>query len=219
VADLEEAFLNDWDYCGGSNALREEIRPSTPVETHEGGDVAARLVLDGPNEDLDKLNDILGGVISGATRRVWIMTPYFLPDAELIGILQAASLRNVDVKIVLPAQNNIPFVDWATRHLMWQLLYYGIEVYYQAPPFSHSKLLVVDELYSLVGSANLDPRSLRLNFELSLEIFSAATNAALDAYFTDKLKSARRYTIADRSGRSLPVRLRDAAAWLFSPYL
>ena len=156
MADLEEAFYIDWDYCGGRGSSRDVASTPAPAADNRG-DVAARLVLDGPNEDLDKLNDILAGVISAATRRVWIMTPYFLPDAELIGILQAASLRNVDVKVVLPSQNNIPVVHWATRHLLWQLLNYGIEIHYQAPPFSHSKLLVVDDLYSLVGSANLDP--------------------------------------------------------------
>ena len=220
VGDLEDAFEKDWDYCSGKREdAGHHVAGGRRTANSPAEGCLARLVLDGPNEDLDKLNDILGGTISAARSRVWIMTPYFLPDAELIGILQAASLRNLDVKIVLPSNNNIPVVHWATVHLLWQLLKYGIEIWYQKPPFSHSKLLIIDDYYSLVGSANLDPRSMRLNYELSMELFSAETNSRLEAYFREKLSQARRYTSSDRDARSLPVQLRDAACWLASPYL
>jgi cardiolipin synthase A/B len=219
ILDLEYAFLKDWHYCGGNKDAFHYDHPHWHDIRIEADTVWSRLVLDGPNEYLDKLADILAGVISSAQERVWIMTPYFLPDARLIGMLQTASLRNVDVKIVLPQENNILVADWATRHLLWQLLNYGIEVYYQAAPFSHSKLLIVDGSYSLIGSANLDPRSLRLNYELSLEMFSENVNQQLEGYFREKMASALRYRSKDRASRSLPVRLRDAAAWLFSPYL
>ena len=219
VRDMEYTFLKDWYYCGGEDTpegldyLREAPGTCTPASAW------SRLVLDGPNEDLDKLSDILAGVLTAARRRIWIMTPYFLPDAELIGLLQGAGLRGIDVRIVLPAHNNIPVAHWATRHLLWQLLGYGIAVYYQPAPFSHAKLLLVDDDYCLVGSANLDPRSLRLNYELNLELFCARTNATLAAWYEQVLATSRRYLKADRKQRSLPVKLRDAAAWLLSPYL
>jgi len=220
ASDLEYTFMKDWQYCGGR---RESEDFSAPLYVSPGpadGDTCwARLVLDGPNEDLDKLADILAGMLSSARKRIWIMTPYFLPDAELIGLLQAATLRGVDVKIVLPSSNNIPPVDWASRHLLGQLLSYDLEVYFQAPPFSHAKLLLVDDDYSLTGSANLDPRSLRLNYELNLELFSVGINQSLAQYFQQKLGSAKLYTVTDRAQRNLLVRLRDAAAWIFSPYL
>lgn len=219
VCDLEYSFLKDWNYCGGKNEPPPYICPQ-PMRVSPGDDLPwARLVLAGPNEDLDKLSDILCGVMTAAQSRIWVMTPYFLPDAEMIGMFQAARLRGVDVKVILPSGNNIPPTDWACRHLCWQLLKYGVEIYYQERPFSHGKLFLVDDAYSLIGTANLDPRSLRLNYELNLEIFSHAVNSTLEGYFQARLQSAERYREEDRARRSLPVELRDAAAWLFSPYL
>lgn len=217
--DMEYSFLKDWHYCG-KEELPEGLDWLKEASLSCGVDAAwSRLVLDGPNEDMDKLSDILAGVLTAAQRRIWIMTPYFLPDAELIGLLQGAALRGLDVKIVLPQANNIPVAHWACRHLLWQLLCYGVEVYYQPPPFSHAKLLLVDDDYCLVGSANLDPRSLRLNYELSLELFSREINAELAQWYEGKRAEATRYYLSDHQRHSLPVRLKDAAAWLFSPYL
>lgn len=219
AAELESVFQEDWDYCEGRMAPVRHIIPATPATPVDPATPWARLVLDGPNEDLDQLSDILVGTFSAARSRIWIMTPYFLPDAELIGALQAARLRDVDVRIVLPLENNIPVVHWATRHLLWQLLDYGVEVSYQAPPFAHTKLLLIDDYYCQVGSANFDPRSLRLNYELSVEIFSRERQRELERYYQARLAGARRWNRADFEARSLPVRLRDALCWLFTPYL
>jgi len=219
VSDMECSFLKDWHYCAKERISLEldYVRSAPTPGPHTSA--WSRLVLAGPNEDFDKLNDILAGVLSAARERIWIMTPYFLPDAELIGLLQGAALRGIDVEIVLPSNNNIALAHWATRHMLWQLLGYEIDVYYQAAPFSHAKLLLVDSDYCLVGSANLDPRSLRLNYELNLELFSPALNAELAVWFEQKRATATRYTKADGRQRRLPTRLRDAAAWLLSPYL
>ncbi len=219
VTDMEYAFLKDWDYCAGTNDAAS-YRPQHPVTMPcEEKPVWTRLILDGPNEHLDKFSDTLIGIISSGKKRVWLMTPYFLPEADIIGALQAARLRNLDVKVVLPAENNIHISHWATHNLLWQLLNHGIEVHYQKPPFSHSKLLIVDDEYSLVGSANIDPRSIRLNFELGIEIFSREINQALHHYFEEKLRDASPMTLQALNARPLPVKIRDAAAWLFSPYL
>ena len=130
-----------------------------------------RTITDGPNEDLDRLALILAGAVSSARERVRIMTPYFLPSRGLIGAMQSAALRGVAVDVILPLRNNLPFMDWATRNMLWELLERGIRVFYQPPPFAHSKLFVVDDQYGLIGSPNIDPRSLRLNFELAVEIY------------------------------------------------
>src|SRR5690606_16422645 len=118
-----------------------------------------------------------------------------------------------------PSANNIPVVHWATRHLLWQLLDYGVEVLYQPPPFAHTKLLLIDDHYAQVGSANFDARSLRLNYELSVEIFSRDMTARLSAYCEEERVGAERCARAMLDRRSLPVRMRDAVCWLFSPYL
>ena len=146
------------------------------------------------------------------------MTPYFLPPREMIGALQSAALRGVEVNIVLPAHNNLPFVHWATRNMLWELLLYGVNVYYQPPPFAHTKLFVLDDYYTLIGSANLDPRSLRLNFEVVLEIYEEELGQSMSRHVRSTIAESRKVTLSEVDGRPLPERFRDSLCWLFSPY-
>lgn len=216
VDELERAFLRDWH----SSHSKEEIvafEPANPNLTQ--AEVWCRLVLDGPNEHLDRLNDLLIGIISTARKRVWIMTPYFLPGADIVSALVAARLRGVDVKILLPAKSNIFMVNWATRNTLPYFIEKDISLYFQPPPFVHTKALIIDDNYSLIGSANLDARSLRLNFELGVEVFDPVLNEQLSSYFDTKLSRATLLTRQQTTAVSLPLRIRNAIAWLFSPYL
>ena len=147
------------------------------------------------------------------------MTPYFLPDPELITALNAAALRGVDVEIVLPRRNNLPYVAWACQAQLWQVLGFGVRVFFEPGCFVHTKLLLVDGEYALVGSTNLDPRSLRLNFEFDLEIYGSDTQGMLNHHFETTRARAWEATEEALNARSLPVLLRDAFAALFSPYL
>jgi cardiolipin synthase len=100
-----------------------------------------------------------------------------------------------------------------------QLLDAGLDIQYQPPPFIHSKLLLIDNNYSLIGSANIDARSLRLNYELGVELFSEDVNARLSRYFEDRASRSTPINAEQLRKRSIPVRLRDSLFWLFSPYL
>jgi cardiolipin synthase A/B len=209
---LLSIFLSDWYFAGG----REPARPGRAVC---GGSGLCRAIADGPDEEIDRLLILIVGAIGLARHRVAIMTPYFVPPRELIGALQAAALRGVDVSILLPGRNNLFFMHRATRHLLWELLQRGVRVYYQPAPFVHSKFLLVDDDYAQVGSANLDPRSLRLNFELTLEIYDAALVARLDEHYAAAMAGSEEVHLADVDGRRMPTRMLDGLAWLFSPYL
>jgi cardiolipin synthase len=213
VSQIEAVFAEDWHFAVG------ETLPGAAPAPAPAGTAACRAITDGPNEDLDRLALILLSAVSAAQRRIRIVTPYFLPGRELIGALQAAALRGVAVSILLPGRNNLPYVHWATRNLLWELLQHGVEVRYQPPPFVHTKFLLVDDDYAQVGSANLDPRSLRLNFELNVEVFDHAFNAALSEDFDATWAASRPVTVQEISERGLAVRTRDALCWLFSPYL
>jgi cardiolipin synthase len=213
AGQLEAEFLRTWTFCTG-----DDTRPPA-VTALERGTAAGRVITDGPDEDLDQLTQLLSSAIAAARRRVDIMTPYFLPPRELVAALQAAALRGIEVRLVLPAENNLPFVHWANRNMLWELLFHNIEVVYQAPPFAHTKLLLIDDAYVQIGSTNWDCRSLRLNFELQVELFDAALTHRLRAHFDAAWNEGRAVTLAEVDGRSLPVRLRDAVCWLFSPYL
>jgi len=216
VDELEWAFWRDWHYCKRTHEV-----PSFQ-SSNENLLVApmwSRLVLDGPNKDLDKLNNLIMGVISSAQTRVCIMTPYFLPTLDLTGAIIAAHLRGVQVTILLSGHNNIVLAHWASQNILLQILEQDIEIYYQPAPFIHSKLLLVDDNYSLIGSANMDPRSLRLNYEMGVELFSEQVNQQLSDYFESKRAISRRVYRDAIANRPLLVHIRDSLAWLFSPYL
>lgn len=214
VGQLEEAFLEDWAFATGEGFQNPEYPDPVP-----GGLAFCRGVSAGPNEDFDKLMWLLVGAFNSARRRIRIMTPYFIPDRPLIVAINSAALRGIDVELILPQKNNLPFVGWAARAHLWELLQYSTRVYYQPPPFNHSKLLLVDDHYSLVGSANLDPRSLRLNFEFDLTVFDQQLNRKLSDHFDTVRDASERVTLADIDSRPLPVKLLDSFCKLFSPYL
>jgi cardiolipin synthase len=121
----------------------------------------------------------------------------------------------VEITIILPSKNNLPFVHWAMRNMLWELLVWGIRVFYQPPPFVHTKLFVVDKHYAQVGSANIDPRSLRLNFELAVEVFDRGFVNTLTDHIQRCRKQSAEVSLKDCDSRGLPVKIRDALAWLF----
>lgn len=220
VADLQRVFTDTWRQAGGNfSAVADVEKPSADTTTGPTGASLCRVIADGPDETLDQLTLVLQSAVSAARRSVRIMTPYFLPSRELIAGLQSAALRGVVVTIVLPERSNLPYVHWATRNLLWELLHREVRVFYQPAPFNHGKLLVVDESYVLLGSANIDPRSLRLNYELGVEVFDPAFGADMSGLFDTLVAGSRPVTSVEVEGRSLIVRTRDALCWLFSPYL
>ncbi len=215
VAGLQQVFLEDWYFVTGE--LLDDVRyfPQIPPAGH----ALARPIGDGPDKEYHTLHWIIMGALSCATRTVQIMTPYFIPDRSLVSALVTTALRGVEVTLVLPAKNNLPFVHWATRAYLWELLQQGIRVFYQPPPFAHTKLFIVDGLWSMIGSANLDPRSLRLNFELNLEVYDRELAGTLSRHFAATVATSRQVSLAEMDGRPLPEKVRDATAKLFSPYL
>jgi len=213
VTQIESAFLEDWSFC-----TQEEVDPPRPCGAATGNAVC-RAIADGPNEYQGKLATIVVGAACSARKCLRIMTPYFLPSRELIAALQTAALRGVDVSVILPSKNNLPFVHWATRNMLWEILQHDVHVYYQPPPFAHTKLLVVDDHYALIGSANMDPRSFRLNFELAVEVYDEGLAGVLASYMEEVQSRSTQVFLSDMDSRALHVRSRDALAWLFSPYL
>jgi len=215
VAQLQSAFAEDWRFATGELLDGVEFFPGLP----RPGEVIARAVPDGPDEDFETIRWLLFGALGAARSSIRIVTPYFLPDPALVVALDAAALRGVEVDIVLPEQSNLPIVGWAQTAQLWQVLQQGCRVWLSPPPFDHSKILVVDGCWSLLGSANWDPRSLRLNFELDVECFDVALAAELEGLVRARIARARPVTLAEVDGRPLLLRLRDGVARLFSPYL
>jgi cardiolipin synthase len=215
VSQIQDVFTEDWNFI-----TKDAYRPVVSDKNYSSSDGAiCRVVTDGPNEDLDKLVIILMGAISSAKKRVLIMTPYFLPTRDIISALQTVSLKGVEVDILLPSKNNIPFLHWATRNMMWELLQRGVNIYYQPPPFVHTKLLVVDDYYAHIGTANMDSRSLRLNFELVVEVYDEVFVKSISEHILNCREQSRRISLKEIDSRNFLIRTRDSLAWLFYSYL
>ncbi len=215
VAHLQEVFVEDWVFATDELLAGEHWFP----ELQPAGKALARGISAGPDSDLDKLRLTLEGALACAESSVCIVTPYFLPEASLVGALNVAALRGVEVDIILPEANNLTLVKWASNAMLWQVLERGCRVWMSPPPFDHTKLMLVDRAWTLLGSGNWDPRSLRLNFEFDVECYEAALADQLHRWMTEKRRRARQITLADVDSRSLPVRLRDGVARLLTPYL
>lgn len=215
LGQLQQTFADDWLFTTGE-ALRGE-RWFPPLTS--AGDVLARGVIDGPDEDFEKLRWTLLAALSIARHSVRIVTPYFLPDQAVVSALNLAAMRGVEVDIVLPEKNNLFFVHWASRAMWWQVLKHGCRIWLSRPPFDHSKLMLVDGCWALVGSANWDARSVRLNFEFNLECYDPELSANLEKLVDRKRREGRRVTLEEMDARSLPIRLRDGLARLLTPYL
>jgi cardiolipin synthase A/B len=215
VTQLQEAFANDWEFCTGEVLIGEKWFPDLP----ECGSVISRVITDGPDADYDKARWTLLGALSCAQSSVRILTPYFLPDPALITALNLAALRGVQVDIIVPAESNLPFVHWASRAMWWQVLERGCRLWLTPPPFDHSKLMIVDGHWVFLGSANWDPRSLRLNFELNVECYGRDFAGAMEVIVQNRLRGAKPVSLEEVDGRSVPVKLRDSVVRLFTPYL
>lgn len=212
VQQLEGVFADGWKFAAG-----EALEPGQPPAAAQGT-AHCRAITDGPNDAVDRLQLVLIAAIANAHQRVCIMTPYFIPTPELSGALQSAALRGLSIEIVLPRKSDQFWVDAATRRWLTQLVGRSIKVYYRADR-AHTKLFLMDGYYALVGSANMDPRSLRLNFELDVELYDSAAVAALQRHFDEVRGRSTEVTEAALRRRGLGRRLADAAMWLFSPYL
>jgi cardiolipin synthase len=214
VEHLQEAFADDWAFTTG-----EVLKgPAWFPRPERAGDVIARGIPFDPGRG-ETLRWIIVGALALARTSVRIVTPYFIPDAALIAALNVAALRGVEVDVLIPRRSDNLLVDWAATATLWQILVGGCRVWRTPPPFDHSKLMVVDGMWTLLGSANIDPRSLRLNFEFNVECYDRGLAEAVEGLVRARLSRAEPVTLRKVDSRPIPVRLRDGIARLFSPYL
>lgn len=212
VAQLGQVFAEDWSFVTGEHLDVETYYPAAKAE----GDVIARVVADGPDEDFDKARWTMLSALASARERITVVTPYFLPDEPLLAALAVAAKRGLQVDLMIPARSNLRIVGWAMEHLLQNAHLEDVDIWLSEPPFDHSKLLVIDGCWSFVGSINWDARSLRLNFELNVEIYDEALGEALETLVAKRKAGARRY---QRSPIEPLPRLRNALAGLFRLYL
>jgi cardiolipin synthase len=211
VEQLTEAFADDWLYETGEKLLDDAWFP----ELHPVGEAIARIITSGPDEDIEQIEFAVLHAISCARRSIRVVTPYYLPPDLVTTALSLAAMRGLTVDVVVPEHSNHTILDWARRAPLRVLLEAGCRVWLLPAPFDHSKLMTIDDSWSMIGSANWDTRSFRLNFELNVEV----QDEAFARLLAGVAANGRLLTLAELDGASLPLRLRDNAARLLQPYL
>ncbi|TNE64670.1 MAG: cardiolipin synthase [Alphaproteobacteria bacterium] len=216
VSQMMDAFADDWAF-----SCKEELDDTLwmPMVDPVPGGAAARAIADGPDEPNQKTAMIIESALASARRRVLIVTPYFLPEEALVSALKQAALRGVEVDILVPARNNLPLFALTSLAGVRQLVEAGCRLFLSAPPFDHSKLMLVDDEWLMFGSSNWDARSLKLNFEFNVECYDAELAATMAGWVQARLQAATPFTLADLDARPTAERALGRVLWLASPYL
>src|SRR5690606_21054142 len=217
VLQLTAVFSQDWEFT-----TREVLPHETwccanwsPPEPR----VPARCIRSGPDRTILSTHHMLLGAFAVAQHSIRIQSPYFLPDVALLGALNTAARRGIQVDIVIPGQNNLRLVNYAMTAQLDQVIRNGCRVWRARGTFNHSKLITIDGAWSYVGSSNLDPRSLRLNFELDVEIHSRQMAAELEQRIDAEIADSDLVTLDTLAAIPFIKRLRNKIIWLASPYL
>lgn len=215
VTQLQEVFAEDWNFATGEVLHGEKW--VCPQSMH--GNIFARGIADGPDESVSALALTLHAALSAAKHKIRIVTPYFVPDITLLSALSVASMRGIEVDIIIPQKGNLRFVEWAAWSQMQEILSFGCRVWLTPPPFDHSKIMTVDGLWVLFGSSNWDARSLRLNFEHNVEAHDAHFAEKIDELISEKISRGQPLTLEAVETRPFWKKFRDSLARLGSPYL
>ncbi|TAA57419.1 phosphatidylserine/phosphatidylglycerophosphate/cardiolipin synthase family protein [Shinella sp. JR1-6] len=218
VSDLFRIAYEDWRFSGGDELAGEAWQIAPPPDAPESG-MLARVVPSGPDKSLETNHRMLMGALSIAKRHIRIMSPYFLPDRELISAIVTAARRGVEIDIVVPSTNNLKLVDLAMTAQFDQMLKHGCRIWRASGAFNHSKLTVIDGAWSYIGSSNIDPRSLRLNFEVDIEVIDADFADLIGQRIAAALSEAEEVKLDELRARPFAQRLVERITWLGSPYL
>jgi cardiolipin synthase len=212
VGWLQALFAEDWLYATRKGLPEGDLYPDC-----ERGAVTAQVLASGPDSDSEAIHRAFVQAIHDARERVWLVTPYFVPGEAALMALSNAALRGVDVRLLLPRRSDSRLVDYAGRAYYDDLLSRGVRIWRYPLGMLHAKALLVDNDLGIVGTANFDPRSFRLNFEVALAIYDSDFVSRLAAQMSADMDAS----IQVRQPRNLSFlrRLGEAFAKLFSPLL
>ncbi|WP_138494705.1 cardiolipin synthase [Paenibacillus pinistramenti] len=184
---LQHTFLGDWKLAGGG-----EVTPGVLFPPHHcRGQERVQILTSGPDQDWRTIQEMCFGAAAVAKRRIWITTPYFIPDAAVYEALKTAAVSGLDVRIIIPYHSDSRLVHWASLSYLEELLRAGVKFYQYAKGFVHAKVMVVDGLLATVGSANLDMRSFYSNFEMTAVLFDPLAIEELSRQFEEDLQECR----------------------------
>jgi cardiolipin synthase len=216
VWPLQRMFLEDWYFAAEQLIAIDEAtfpQPATP------GEHLVQIVGSGPDSYAFAVHKVVFTAMNQSSDRLWVTTPYLVPDDALLSALVTAALRGCDVRLLVPRKGDSRLVDLAARSYFAELLAAGVKIYEYQPRFIHAKTMVCDGDVTFIGTANLDNRSFRLNFEVVAVIYGEATNAILAEAFLADLRDSREVIRSEFDAQSFGRRLSQASARLLSPLL
>jgi len=216
VNRLQEVFAEDWFHAAGEDLARQSYFPNV----EPSGDAWAQILASGPDDDRwHGIHTLLFSAVNLARQRVWIETPYFVPDVSMALALQAAALRGIDVRLLVPAESDNPLVLYAGRSFYGELLAAGVKIYELPKAMLHAKTATIDDRIATVGSANMDQRSFRLNFEANAFFFGPEVAAELARSFEVVQAASERLDADAFARRPRRQRLAEALTRLLAPLL
>lgn len=217
VHAIQTRFILDWNQASHHHTLT--YIPNHFPDYGPKGNVGMQIVTSGPDSEWEQIKNGYIKMISNAKRSILIQTPYFIPDASLLDALRIACLSGIDVNIMIPNKPDHAFVYWATLSYIGELLKAGATVYIYDNGFIHAKTIVVDDEIASVGTANIDVRSFRLNFEVNAFIYDITIAKKLVSTFKEDLLVSRKYTYEEYLQRPLWIRIKESVSRLLSPIL
>ena len=210
---LQLSFVEDWHWATGE-ILQVEW---TPAPVPDG--VPVLVLPSGPADRFETASLMVQHAIHSASTRLWISSPYFVPDEGVIGALKLAALRGVDVRILIPERPDNLLTYYAAYAFIGPLLEAGVQVHRYQAGFLHGKVFLIDDLASAVGTVNLDNRSFRLNFEITAWVMDAAFASRVESMFHADFARSRLMTPGEIEERPLWFRAASRAAYLTAPLL
>ncbi|GEP18869.1 cardiolipin synthase [Pediococcus argentinicus] len=221
VYGLQSRFILDWNATSPENAIDEEFNPGSeyfPVAETDGN-TSLQIVSSGPDSDIEKIKLGYLKMINAAKKNIWIQSPYLIPDDSVLDALRVAAHSGVDVRIMVPQMPDHAFVYRATQYYAWQCAKWGIKVYYYNNGFIHAKTMVIDGRISTVGSANMDFRSFKLNFEVNSFMYDEAIAQELQDIYENDIQSATLQTAEMFDQQSWWLKFKQTFSRLLSPIL
>ncbi|HIW32228.1 MAG TPA: cardiolipin synthase [Candidatus Paenibacillus intestinavium] len=218
VLQMQAQFMIDWNIASSLKISFNETYFPAMIQD-DTNPIGMQIVASGPDSEYQEIKNSYIKMIYAARKSVFLQTPYFVPDSSLLNALRTAALSGMDVRIMLPNKADHFFVYWATQSYLDELLSCGIKVYMYDAGFLHAKTLVVDGKVASVGTANLDIRSFKLNFEMNAFIYNQEVATTLEEIFIEDIENSHLLTIDEYSKRSWFSRIKESISRLLSPIL
>ncbi|CEH27745.1 cardiolipin synthase [Aneurinibacillus migulanus] len=213
---LQNIFLKDWFFVTEENIEGDSYYPSL---IEEPGEELIQIASSGPDSDWESIWQMYFSIIATAQEKIYITSPYFVPDDSISMALKTAALSGLDVRILLPSRPDHQTVFWASRSYFQELLEAGVRFYLYQPGFVHAKILLVDGVVASIGTANMDIRSFQHNFEVNAIIYNSNSVYKLEEDFINDLMDSKELTLKEYKRRPWHHRILESVARLLSPLL